>query len=271
LPPGSPPAGCGRPARSLRGEDAFDERLECGDQPLEAEAAHLAAVEERVGGERGEEELGHELPVGVGVGLAHQQADMEAEEPVGPGLEARPRVALGRGHQVGVLLEQPELRAAECLDALLRGGAGTERRRPADRVLLELSRVLLEQRERESGAVTEAAEERALADAGGGGDRIHRDVLDAALGEQPAGRAEHFLAVALRVGADLCLGVRDGEYERHRRCIGKPCHGGEYGSGTSLFPGGFPYLCDLADGREERGDDGRIELRAGAPAGADRP
>ena len=44
----------------------------------------------------------------------------------------------------------------------------------ADERLLEAALALVEQRARERRAVAEAAEERALADAGLGGDRVHR-------------------------------------------------------------------------------------------------
>ena len=68
-----------------------------------------------------------------------------------------------------------------------------------------------QQREREPRAVAEAAEQRALADACLGGDRVHRDVLDPAAAEQPLGRRQHLLAVALRVGALARLAVDERE------------------------------------------------------------
>ena len=73
---------------------------------------------------------------------------------------------------------------AERLQALGGGRARAERRRAGDQRVLELARVLVEQREREPGAVAEAAVERAGADAGGAGDVLHRDVLDPALVDQ---------------------------------------------------------------------------------------
>ena len=125
-------------------------------------------------------------------------------------------------------VEQLELRARHRLQPLLRRRARAERRRAADDRLLERDVLLLEQRLGEPGAVAEAAEERALADAGLGRDRVHRDVLDAVAGEQPLGRGEHLGAVALRVGALARLGVDDRQLDhrsataaRHRRC--GPC------------------------------------------------
>jgi hypothetical protein len=85
--------------------------------------------------------------------------------------------------------------------------------------------VLFEQREGEPGAISEAAEERALPNAGGGRDGVHGDVLDALLGEQLPGRAEHLLAVALRICAHPWLRVGDGDLQRHWCLIGNLCHG----------------------------------------------
>ena len=53
-----------------------------------------------------------------------------------------------------------------------------------------------EERPRERRAVAEAAEQRALADAGLGRDRVHRRAAHAVLGEQLLGRREDAPAVA---------------------------------------------------------------------------
>jgi hypothetical protein len=81
---------------------------------------------------------------------------------------------------------------------------------------LERRLVLVEQRPQQPGAVAEAAEQRALADARSGGDRVHRDLLDVPLREQPGGRAQDPVAVASRVGT-LARLAGDGQLERARR------------------------------------------------------
>jgi hypothetical protein len=83
--------------------------------------------------------------------------------------------------------------------------------------------VLLEQRLREPGAVAEAAEQRSLANARLGGDRVHRHVLDAAAGEQPLCGREHLEAVALGVGALARLGIEHRQLEVEH-LVGGPCH-----------------------------------------------
>ena len=120
-----------------------------------------------------------------------------AERALRPG-----RAGVGGGDQLGVILHQRDLRARHRLEPLLRRRPRAERRRTADQRLLQRARLVLQQRRGEPGTVAEAAEQRALADARGGGDRVHRDVLHAVLGEQPRGGAEHLLAVALGVRAD---------------------------------------------------------------------
>jgi hypothetical protein len=59
----------------------------------------------------------------------------------------------------------------------------------------------LDERAGQAGAVAEAAEERALADAGGGRDGVHRDVLRATLGVEPLRGVEDALAVPGGVGS----------------------------------------------------------------------
>ena len=53
----------------------------------------------------------------------------------------------------------------------------------------------------EARLVAEAAEQRSLADAGGGGDLLHRHAVGTALGEQPRGGREQLLVVAHGVRA----------------------------------------------------------------------
>ena len=108
----------------------------------------------------------------------------------------------GGDEQVGVALEQVEVALAERAQPLGGGAPGPSGGGPEMQRVLELARVLVEQRQREPGAVAEAAVQRAGADAGRAGHVVHRDALDAALVDErrppPRGCAR---AVARRVGA----------------------------------------------------------------------
>src|SRR5687767_897438 len=107
----------------------------------------------------------------------------------------------GGDQQVRVALHQVDVGGPERLQALRGRGAGAEWSRPGDQRVLELARVLLQQREREARAVAEAAVEGAGADTGGTRDVLHRDVLDPPLVDQPRRRLEDAQAVAGGVGA----------------------------------------------------------------------
>ena len=76
--------------------------------------------------------------------------------------------------------------------------------------------MVVEQREREARAVAEAAVERARPDARGAGDVVHRDALDAALGDELGRGGQDALAVARGV-----------------RALGGACAGSASGSGSS--------------------------------------
>ena len=79
---------------------------------------------------------------------------------------------------------------------LQRRRAGPQRRRTEhERLLLGLL-VLVEQHDHQARPAAEPAEQRALADACGGGDVVHRDRVGAALGDQPAGGIQQQRAVA---------------------------------------------------------------------------
>ncbi len=110
-------------------------------------------------------------------------------------------------------IEEGQVRGAEGVQALARRRAGAEWRRAADHALLEPRLVLADDRAREARAVAEAAEDRALADARLGGDRLHRHARRAVALEQPRGRVEHEFPVARGVGALGRLGVDLGEFE----------------------------------------------------------
>jgi hypothetical protein len=100
---------------------------------------------------------------------------------------------------MAVAFEQIDHRAVEGGEALSRRRPRPERRRPAEQRVLKDALMLVEQRERDRRHVGIASVERALADAGLGGDALHRHL--AGLREQPLGRREHAGTVARRVGA----------------------------------------------------------------------
>ena len=78
--------------------------------------------------------------------------------------------------------------------------AGAERRLAPDQLLLEKPLALADHRPRQAGAIAEAAEERALADARLRRDVVHRHVLHPALREEALARVEDARRVAGRVG-----------------------------------------------------------------------
>ena len=75
-------------------------------------------------------------------------------------------------------------------------GGGAEEERLLVRLL-----VLVEQHHHQAGPAAEPPEQRALADARGRRDVVHRDRVGAAFGDQPAGRVEQQRAVAGGVAA----------------------------------------------------------------------
>ena len=72
--------------------------------------------------------------------------------------------------------------------------------------------MLVEQRQRETGAIAEAAIQRAGADAGATRHILHRDCVDAELADQGFGRFEDARAVARGIGADLGLTFKEREF-----------------------------------------------------------
>jgi hypothetical protein len=116
-----------------------------------------------------------------------------------------------------VRLEQPDHPAAESDHALDRRRARPERWLASYQRVLELPRPLVEQGHDETGAVAEAAEQRALPDAGLRRDRLHRDVLDAVLLDQLRRRREDAAAVASGVRTLTRLGVDGRKRQRPGR------------------------------------------------------
>ncbi len=101
---------------------------------------------------------------------------------------------------------------------------------------LQLALLGIEEGHEEGGPVTKAAEDRALADASLGGDRLHREVLGADAFDHAAGRAQHALTVAECVGAQRRLlapatgscGSADGVTISGRSWIGEDTFLGAY-------------------------------------------
>jgi hypothetical protein len=135
-----------------------------------------------------EQDVGRVVDVDPGSDdLAQQQPQMEAVGLVGA---AGRRLGGAGDERRGVPVEDREVATAERVQPLARRGAGTERRRAAQQLLLERDVVVVEQRVREAGSVAEAAVHRPHADGRGSGDVLHRDVGGAALGEQLLGGDE---------------------------------------------------------------------------------
>ena len=172
--------------------------------------APLAEAAVEVAGEGREDRLGQDLGVGLRARLAHQHGHVRAPGRVQPAAVARAGGGrLGADDQLGVLLQQGEQRAEEGVEALPGGRARPERGRAPQDQALQLALGVLQQRQRQPGPVAEAPEERALADARGGGDLVHRHRVDAALGEEAAGGLQDARAVAGGVGP---LGGSGGEW-----------------------------------------------------------
>ena len=94
---------------------------------------------------------------------------------------------------------------------------GAERRLAPDQPFLEKSLALADHRPRQAGAIAEAAEERALADARLRRDVVHRHVLHPALREEALARVEDARRVARRVGTRGGKGLDDGQLDRLTR------------------------------------------------------
>ena len=96
-------------------------------------------------------------------------------------------VAVGRRQQRVVGVDEADAFPAERHQPIQRRRVGSQRRRAEQEGLLTGPFILVEQHHHQTGSAAEAAEQRALADAGGRGDVVHGDGVGAALGDQPAG------------------------------------------------------------------------------------
>ena len=100
---------------------------------------------------------------------------------------------------VGMGKAQPV--APERQQAIHRRRIRTQRRRTEEERLLAGPLVLVEQHHHQAGPAAEPTKNRALADAGGGGDVVHADRIGAALGDEPARGVQQQRTVAGRVAA----------------------------------------------------------------------
>ncbi len=164
--------------------------------------------------DQGGVEVGHQgvrkqLAVAVRHGLAQQQRHVLVQEaargegvtPLGAGLTGQEQVEFVDG--------AAQQRAAEGPQPLDGGCAGTQRGRTAQQRGLELALGVVEECREQPGAVAETAEDRALAHAGRGGDRLHREGARAVLGDQALGGLQEPGAVARGVGAQAGLVLVD--------------------------------------------------------------
>ena len=183
------------------------------------QAPHAAVVGERGGAQRAEDDVGQVVGASAQAALAQQHPDVGPVEGVRGARQVRLVGALGGHQQLGVALEEVQVRAPERAQALERRSARAEWGLAADHRVLQLRLVFGEDCAGEARAVAEAPEERALADAGLGRDGIHRHVRGAAAREQLLRRRKHLAAV---LGGVRALGARFAEEREgagHRGCI----------------------------------------------------
>ena len=180
---------------------------------VHAHPALAPEVQIEVGGDGREQRVGEEGHPLLRAVPAQEHLDVEAVAGVHAAAVSRP-AALGHGEQVRRGLDDIDLGLEEGREPLGRGGAGPQRRRPAQHQVLELALPFVEEGDRQAGPVAEAAIDGALAHAGLAGDVVHGHAVDPALGEQALGRLEHQLPVARRVGA-----LPDGRRGEVERCV----------------------------------------------------
>jgi hypothetical protein len=144
--------------------------------------------------------VGEVARVQVGVGVGYQSADVG---PVGPvHAVAQPLAGssvFSRAQEVSLDLDVVEHALTEGHQALARGRARPERRRPADEALLEAPLALVEQGAHQAAAVAEVAKQCALAHSRGARDLVHRYGVGASQLHQALGCLQDRAAVARRV------------------------------------------------------------------------
>ena len=152
--------------------------------------------------EEGQQAVGEEIGIQVGAFGGEQGAEVpvpEAETGVGE-LVVGACLFMG-GEQDGVGLGDRAKAVEEGVQPLPGGCAGTQRRGSVGDGIAQLARAFFEERLEQPGAAAEAAEDRALPDAGQGRDPVQRDGRPVTLGQEAFGGAQDRVAVAGRVGA----------------------------------------------------------------------
>lgn len=109
--------------------------------------------------------------------------------------------AFGRERDLQVSIEQRQKGTDKGLQALGRGRARPERRRAAEKRVLKLPHVVVQERGRQAGSVAEAAEDSALSHTGLGGDVVDGSRIQTLFTQQPTGGAENARAVCGGVAA----------------------------------------------------------------------
>ena len=156
--------------------------------------------------------MGEHWGVVPGTGLGNQHRRVLVPGRVGARVVASAGAArLGVAQQVAVALEQVDERLDQRHHPIRGRGARSQRRVAAQDALLEGALLVVDERHHQAGAVAEAVEDRALTNAGGAGDLVDGDVLDAAMLEEGPSGGEHLLAVAGRVGAARRRGAAHGK------------------------------------------------------------
>src|SRR5437870_7696503 len=143
---------------------------------------------------------------------------MRAVHAVGEALARGTRLGGGEDLALDLDLLEPALAVGD--QALIGSSARSQRRRPADEAFLERSLALIEQCAQQPVAISEAAKQRALADAGGTRDLIHRHALHAPLRDESLGGAKDRLAVAHRVRALATVELELRKHECTTRALG---------------------------------------------------
>jgi hypothetical protein len=166
----------------------------------------VAEVLEEIGGEEGQDGVGDDLVVPVGVDAIEQAAEVQGPSAVGAGAVATRRSGgVGDQEDLDVAVEEVEVGPDEGVDPVggvgrVAGPSGPERWRPAEDGGLEVALGIVHERPGQAGLVAEGPEDGSLAHAGGRRQLVHRDRGQAALGNEGPGRAQQLGAVALGVG-----------------------------------------------------------------------
>ncbi len=108
---------------------------------------------------------------------------------------------LGGPEQFTLHVDECDARSAEGDEPFDRIRARSERRGPEQKCLLQFALAVVEQRLHETGAGSEAPEDRSLTDTRFRCDGVHRDRVGAVLGDEQGRGVEQTLPIASRVAA----------------------------------------------------------------------